>query len=1187
MDNLRRSKSHIPCQSWPGQSSWSEPILSPLVGSQHLSMGSSSDQIRSYDHLQASTQSCMSDLGTALSGNNSHHSSLFKATHISSNPPSSSLFANSSSSHNNYFAKQNSHNSSTLITTNQGKKIPPSSLAQPDQGLQIFKPQHLPLLSPHNPYKTSVQPPPTHHGSPNKLHYLPMSLPSCGLVNTSQASVERANVESAAGYVSSTSQQQTLWTHPSHFREADESVSDAMAHPDTEPSQNSHITPLATNDRRRSALLQQRAQLLQQLEEMDKLLESVPQDDDSDEVQSSPSSMDDLSQCEETRTTDAQQPQLYEGQSKSLSQDCSSPLSNGEQDDNCDVPEDQMSTGESEVKEDSGDGSDSDYDPKAHGDVSDFPSDADGHSSDGSSHSSPSREKRPSPLRKKGDQSGTSSYEDQGSSLAKKTCLKMSSEAVVLPFTKSRVYDRRNYCLFCSRSLTKMARHLESMHSDKTEVAAAFQYPPKSKERQKIWNKLINEGNFAHNKEVLRTGKGQLAVRKRPKKAGQAKDFFHCLYCRGLFAKKTYFRHMKNCPERAKNENEPLPGRKPMALRCVLEVLGDIGISDGFRSILYGMIYDDVTQAIMDDKIILQFGEQMFIQYGSDSKKHGYIKQNLRHLGRLVLEAQKTTPLKNLEEFFYLSSFRHVVSAVNVLAGYDPESKTYSIPSLALKLGYHLQKACSIVQDNAMQCGDESLAESAQKFFTVYQKKWNKLISSGALTTLRKTKLISKKKVPLAQDVKCLNFHLEKVHPLAEKKLRENPSAESYAVLAKVLLARVIFFNRRKGREISLIQLKQFMSRKESNVIDDMDVSVTDLERTMCGFFPRVDIRGVSGRMVPVLLKPSFVSSLELLIDIREKCGVPSGNHFVFGRPNTLTAYSGGACVQHYIKESGAKDPEALTLKNIREHYGTMLQMINLDENEAYQILGPNNKVQALRQNSDMQLDDVEMASEGLKEPQKQSANFWQVKESYGLSTDTDKRVHPRSAKSWKKGSQNKDKQKWGEAEVRAVEKHLMHFIEGHKVPQKKDCIQCLEAEHEALKTRTWKGVKNYVRNRITTLKRQGGSSKASSQSSSQAVKRAHVMSHTSEARPPKSSKSKEKGFKGNGKDKHKWGEAEVCAVERHLMSFIQGHKVPQKNDCIQCLAAEPVALKTRTWKGVKDYVRNRITSLKRQTSSS
>lgn len=61
---------------------------------------------------------------------------------------------------------------------------------------------------------------------------------------------------------------------------------------------------------------------------------------------------------------------------------------------------------------------------------------------------------------------------------------------------------------------------------------------------------------------------------------------------------------------------------------------------------------------------------------------------------------------------------------------------------------------------------------------------------------------------------------------------------------------------------------------------------------------------------------------------------------------------------------------------------------------------------------------------------------------------------------------------------------------------------------------------------------------------------------------------------------KHKWGEAEVRAVEKHLIHFIKGQIIPQKIDCLQCLDAEPVVLRNRSWKGVKDYIRNRITAV-------
>ncbi|KAM9857860.1 uncharacterized protein ACBR49_019646 [Aulostomus maculatus] len=303
----------------------------------------------------------------------------------------------------------------------------------------------------------------------------------------------------------------------------------------------------------------------------------------------------------------------------------------------------------------------------------------------------------------------------------------------------------------------------------------------------------------------------------------------------------------------------------------------------------------------------------------------------------------------------------------------------------------------------------------------------------------------------------------------------------------------------------------------------------------MCGFLTRVEIRGKCGRIVPVLLKPSFLSALELLIKVRETCGVPSANTFLFGRPNALSAYNGSDCIQKYVKECGAKDPKALTSTKIRKHYATMIQLMNLDKSEADKVLGLNNQVRLLQDNSGIHLDDVrrehaggpQAASWGQSEPP--GAHYGQAGcyhdqphgETMGTSMGgTPKSVDPNNkvrlqhaggpqAASWDqseppgahyrqagcyrdqphgetnmavniKGSHNKSKQKWEEVEVSAVERHMMRFIQGHKVPQKSDCIQCLEAEPQALRTRSWKGVKDYVRNRITALKRQSGTPQAS-----------------------------------------------------------------------------------------------------------
>ncbi|XP_036066896.1 uncharacterized protein LOC118598354 isoform X1 [Oryzias melastigma] len=67
------------------------------------------------------------------------------------------------------------------------------------------------------------------------------------------------------------------------------------------------------------------------------------------------------------------------------------------------------------------------------------------------------------------------------------------------------------------------------------------------------------------------------------------------------------------------------------------------------------------------------------------------------------------------------------------------------------------------------------------------------------------------------------------------------------------------------------------------------------------------------------------------------------------------------------------------------------------------------------------------------------------------------------------------------------------------------------------------------------------------------------------------------------GKERSKWRDEEVTAVERHLLPFITGFKVPGKRDCEACLQAEPVALKDGDWAAVKFYIYNRVVALKRR----
>ncbi|XP_041855127.1 uncharacterized protein LOC121648801 isoform X2 [Melanotaenia boesemani] len=1224
MNNSTANKNHIPCQTWAGQNGWStttseQLLINQHTSSHHLGLGSSSEQRTLYNLSHTSSQSCINDPSTLTSRNNNPHTALYNDPRMSNITLSNLLYDNtavSSAAHSISFSQQSPHTSSMMIATNQEKAIPPPSLSQQNQGPQPCRTQDLPFIAPNSPLKALFHSQISSQCLPNRLQDFPISLQSCEQhINTTQASFGGQNMESVGitGYAhssasSSTSQERSHWVPSSHSGAGKSAVTVGAGHPEKETSQeeimeNMPKSPqLVNNEKSRSAILQKRAQLLKQLERMDELLQSLPPDYSDDEMV--------------PETPDTKQTNVSDGYHIQL-------------------PPKEENEDESVAEDDSDHEGDPDYMPHSEGSDSDCPSDTDPRDSHPLSSPSTPATKRNLPVKEEMNES-----ENQSTTPPKKKHRinqKNILKAVVLSTSAMEVgrdYDVRNYCLFCSKPMTKLARHLERVHSDKPEVAIAFQYPLHSKERKEIWRKIRIEGNFAHNRDVLRTGEGQLAVRVRPRIPTKAVDFIHCIYCRALFKKSSLYGHMSKCPEKAKIKDGLPRGRKSIISQSVLLTVDcdDLGISESMKKVLSEMNYDDVTRAVMGDRILLQYGEQMCEDHSHDVEKYQYIRQNLRQIARLLLEAQKTTSMQNMEDFFHPSNFEHVVSAVNVLAGYDADKKAFSIPSLAIKLGYNLQKTCCIVEDNATESGHTDVAESARSFLSLYQQKWSKLISIDALKNLKETKQKNKKPVPFAQfaeDVKLLHTLMENVHRDAEKKLRDGVNKENYGALARIVLARTIVFNKRETREIATMPVTAFESRKKSTNFDEMDVSVSELEKTLCGFFTRVDIRGSCGRVVPILLKPCFESSMELLVSVRKECGILSNNPFIFARPSTLSAYRGTDCLRGLVKECGAKNPEALTSKNMRKRFTKMLQLINLNENEAKQIFGPKSQIpqQSDDDDADMESGEEEEASTGHNREASSTSHGPNHRERRGERTSC-KMTAPSKPVKKRQGHHQKSKLKWDEAEVSAVEKHMMRFIKEHKVPQKNDCVQCLEAEPHALKARSWKGVKDYVRNRITTLQRQKDSSRDLSRSKKgprqkeqqqgnvklqpsegyeyASGSRSEVYSARSEpaahyhqqargettscdrTAPHKSTKSKEKAATGvHHKGKIKWDETEVRAVEKHMMRFIKEHKVPQKDDCVQCLSAEPHALKARSWKGVKDYVRNRITSLQRLSRSS
>lgn len=76
----------------------------------------------------------------------------------------------------------------------------------------------------------------------------------------------------------------------------------------------------------------------------------------------------------------------------------------------------------------------------------------------------------------------------------------------------------RNYCFVCGEAQTKLPRHFSKHVKEDADIAKAISLPAKSKERLYLLEHLRNRGNFKHNAEVLKKGRGLLKVRRRATK---------------------------------------------------------------------------------------------------------------------------------------------------------------------------------------------------------------------------------------------------------------------------------------------------------------------------------------------------------------------------------------------------------------------------------------------------------------------------------------------------------------------------------------------------------------------------------------------------------------------------------------------------------------------------------------------
>ncbi|GJQ78787.1 hypothetical protein Trydic_g2818 [Trypoxylus dichotomus] len=468
------------------------------------------------------------------------------------------------------------------------------------------------------------------------------------------------------------------------------------------------------------------------------------------------------------------------------------------------------------------------------------------------------------------------------------------------PTLQSAAGVKKYFCIFCKQTFTKLNRHLEHKHKDEEEVREMLKYPKRSTERKQILYELRTRGTFTFNKNSEYNG-GKIIVSRRPHPMLQrtSRDFLPCPSCGNYFAKKTLYRHSKRCSKKEGLQKDLR--RRALALiarvhpKCN-KIMANL--------IIPRLVDDNVSEAIKNDELLILFGNHLTRKHHTSNIGKGYIRQNLRIVGKFFLAMKNLN--QSIEEFssIYNPKYCDAVSKALIhVAGYNLETKTFKLPEIARKLG-KIVKTCGEVW--SMECSKRKKFED-RRMVMEFLHRFEEIYKNDVLTKLIPRPSI---KVQTNELKKMFQFSQTRMIEAAER-LKKDFSYDVWLDLANSLLVHLRLLNNNIVQDGASLYVSDYLQRHSIDFEEDSTFYHT-LE--LLSNFPRNYLKVKLGTSSSwLLLSQEFCSAVDVLLENREDAGVPIENVYVFGLPEQKDQHFKSRDAKNYlrVKASNQIQPEA------------------------------------------------------------------------------------------------------------------------------------------------------------------------------------------------------------------------------------------------------------------------------------
>ncbi|XP_028414257.1 uncharacterized protein LOC114537315 [Dendronephthya gigantea] len=596
-------------------------------------------------------------------------------------------------------------------------------------------------------------------------------------------------------------------------------------------------------------------------------------------------------------------------------------------------------------------------------------------------------------------------------------------------------------------------------------------------------------GNFNHNVKVMEKKDGELKVDRRPGQAREVKasQYLPCTICNGFFLAHELSRHGATCMRSCESDKKEKPSAKRMRFdgKLLLAETNLEACSKQLQNVLLIMAHDDISAVAQADPTILAVGSDMVDQKGVE--KATEISQKMRLLARVLIEMRKLTgkPDASLSTIITPLHFDSFLQCARNLGGYvvnQNGSRNFKSPSTAVKCGYATMTACKILRGKALRDCDMDRKKEVDNFLELYETEWGKKITSPAHDNLGEKKNNKPDVLPLTSDLLKLRDYLLRAISEKTESLKQDANKENFRALSEVCLARLIMFNKRRGGETARMKLAAYSNRFnwKDNHNQEVLQSLSTSEKQLCDKFDMVEIVGKRNRKVPVILTPDVISAMDLLTDptYRKKGCVPEENDYVFPMNNASSRHSlrGNDVLRHVCKNAQLNADSQVTSTSMRKYVATVSQLVDMNENEMGWLadhMGHDLHVHKEYYRLPQSTLEIAVVGNLLLAIDEGRAHKFKGKnlrdiniEDFGNDDDeVTKNKEILDSIAAKKRRAPQLAIKWTTPERRLVINAFDEQISQGELPKKKECEKFIAEHPHMMAKRSWKNVKDFVRN--------------------------------------------------------------------------------------------------------------------------